>query len=344
MRRAGNAGRALICVTMFFAYPVTSLVLRHVFVVLFFRGRRAREGDDASVLNRRDRRVTTTLIIYLACLIPALYTENVGSVLAISGTIGASSLAYIGPGLIYMAVYGKEFLALVDETWGSSSPAVVECDEKPLESSFLLSSGILPKPTPISESIPKDIAWYILLMPIWCAIADMGQKRLNFFLQKEALKSPHINRIASEPQLNSLDIRMQSSISLDDVVEEERPATLELWTYNDDINRKRSSSFEGVVNNDLEGRSEKDGQPKPGPTLLPIGAILEGGKVLPYGAISGGNRAIGAAISAKAKKQSEVVVQADVENPTWSDFCIAIFFIAFGMLALSAGLVSILLK
>jgi hypothetical protein len=352
MRRAGNAGRALICVTMFLVYPMDSFVLRHIFVVFFFRGRRAREGDDASVLNRRDRRVTTTLVIYLSCLIPALYTENVGSVLAISGTIGASSLAYIGPGLIYMAVYGKEFLALVDETWGGSSPAVVEYEEKPIESSSLLADGKSSKPTLISESMlekfTKDTAWYFLLMPIWCTIADMGQTRLNFFLQKEALKSPHISRIASEPQLNSLDIHMQSSNSLDDVVEEETPDTFEVWTYNNDINIKRSNSFDGVDNSDLEGRPKKVGRPKSGPKLLPFGAISGGGKLLPYGAISGGNRAIGAAISAKrqseAKKQSDVVVPADAENPTWSDFCIAIFFIAFGMLALCAGLVSILLK
>ncbi|KAL3767069.1 hypothetical protein ACHAW5_005629 [Stephanodiscus triporus] len=58
MRRAGNVGRILICMTMFFAYPVTSFVIWHVFVVFFFRGRRTHEGNDASVLGRRNRRET----------------------------------------------------------------------------------------------------------------------------------------------------------------------------------------------------------------------------------------------------------------------------------------------
>jgi hypothetical protein len=357
MRRAGNAGRALICATMFFVYPMDSFVLRHVFVVFFFRGRRAREGDDASVLTRRDRRVATTLVIYLACLIPALYTKNVGSVLAISGTIGASSLAYIGPGLIYMAVYGEEFLALVNETWGSSSPPAVDYERKPLESSSLLPNKKKSEPTTKSESMlekfAKDVAWYILLMPIWCAIADMGQKRLNFFRQKEALKSPHISRIASTPQLNIDEdgIQRQRSSSFDSVIEEERSGSLEILAYDNNINKNRSSSFDGVDDGELDKQSKSGRQPKPDPKPLPHGVFP---KILPYGAIPGGNQAIGAAIAAKkqseakklseAKKQSGIGVPADVENPTWFDFCISIFFIVFGILALSAGLVSILLK
>jgi hypothetical protein len=337
MRRAGNVGRTFICLTMFFAYPVTSFVIRHVFVVFFFRGRRALEGDDASVLGRRDRRVAMTLIIYLACLVPALYTENVGFVMAIAGAIGASSLAYIGPGLIYMAVYGEEFLALVNETWGASSPPALEHEEKPLESSTLLSNRTFSKPTSMLTKYPKDVAWYLLLMPIWCAIADRGQRRLNEFRQKEALKSPHISRIASEPHLSEDDIRKHLSCIVDDATEVlEESVLFQQMVKDDDINRKRSSSFDGADDSELNKQSKSGSQPKPGP------------KLLPYGAISGGNQAIGAAIAAKkqseAKKQLDVAVAADVENPTWLDFGIAIFFIAFGMLALSAGLVSILLK
>lgn len=98
MRKAANVARVLMCTTMFFVYPIDSFVCRHVLVVLFFRGRRAHEGDDATVLNRRDRRVAVTLIVYFSSLIPALMVDNVGTVLAVSGTVGASCLAYIGPG------------------------------------------------------------------------------------------------------------------------------------------------------------------------------------------------------------------------------------------------------
>jgi hypothetical protein len=336
MRRAGNAGRILICVTMFFAYPVTSFVIRHIVVVFFFRGRRADEGDDASVLSRRDQRVTITLVIYLACLIPALFMKNAGFVMAISGTIGASSLAYIGPGLIYMAVYGEEFLALVNKIWGASSPPAVDYDMKPQESSSLVSKRASSEPTSKSESMLEkyvnDVLWYILLMPIWFVIADRGQKRLIEFRQKKALKIPHIGRIASEPHSNEDDIQRQLSGLVDGIIEEQEKSVLfKQMVHNDEINGKSSTSDHTA----LDRQPNLIIQPKPWP------------KPLTYGAISGDNQATGAAIAAEKQseaKQSEVVVPANAENPSLFDFCIAIFFIAFGMLALSAGLVSILLR
>ena len=60
-----NAARILLGTTMLFVYPMESFVARHVCVVLFFQGRSAHEGDDSSVLNRRDRRVTLTVLLYL---------------------------------------------------------------------------------------------------------------------------------------------------------------------------------------------------------------------------------------------------------------------------------------
>jgi hypothetical protein len=56
---------------------------RLIVVVFFFRGKRARESNDVSVLSRRDQHVTITLVIYLACLISALFTKNFGFVMAI---------------------------------------------------------------------------------------------------------------------------------------------------------------------------------------------------------------------------------------------------------------------
>lgn len=111
-----------------------------IVVVFFFRGRRARKSNDVLVLSRRDQHVTITLVIYLACLISALFTKNFGFVMAISGTIGVSSLAYISPWLIYMAMYGEELLALVNETWEASSPPAVDYERKPLESLSLMSN------------------------------------------------------------------------------------------------------------------------------------------------------------------------------------------------------------
>jgi len=59
-----KVARGLLGTTMLFVFPMESFVARHVLVVLFFKGRSAHEGDDTSVLNRRDRRITLTRVLY----------------------------------------------------------------------------------------------------------------------------------------------------------------------------------------------------------------------------------------------------------------------------------------
>ena len=54
-------------------------------------GRQAHEGDDHAVLDRIDRRVVTTIVLYLSVLIPALHFEDVGIVLSWTGTVAATS-------------------------------------------------------------------------------------------------------------------------------------------------------------------------------------------------------------------------------------------------------------
>eukprot|EP00578_Thalassiosira_sp_NH16_P032247 CAMPEP_0181080310 /NCGR_PEP_ID=MMETSP1071-20121207/2498_1 /TAXON_ID=35127 /ORGANISM="Thalassiosira sp., Strain NH16" /LENGTH=646 /DNA_ID=CAMNT_0023161777 /DNA_START=227 /DNA_END=2167 /DNA_ORIENTATION=+ len=330
MKRAGNVARGLMCTTMFFVYPMDSFVCRHVLVVLFFRGRRAHEGDDASVLARRDRRVAITLIVYFSSLIPALMVDNVGSVLAITGTIGASCLAYIGPGLIYMAVYGDKFLVKVDEVWG---PPAEDENQPPqdVESSQLLpstnkgseSTKSSPSPTKtIMQGLAKDAAWYLLLMPLWCSIAETGKKKLSDFQEKEALKSPHINRLGKEARSNGME--------MPPVPEEQERRR-----------RPRGGSSGSLSSSMTSGGAGS------GPKILPYGAVISGG--------GGGNKAIGAAILAKKRSGGDTAGKnrgggegednVDITDvpPAWSDFCVAIFFIVFGMVALCAGMVSILM-
>lgn len=80
-----NLARGLLGITMLFVYPLESFVARHVCVVLLFQGREAHEGEDSSVLNRRDRRITVTTLIYLLAVIPAALCTDLGNVLAITG-------------------------------------------------------------------------------------------------------------------------------------------------------------------------------------------------------------------------------------------------------------------
>ncbi len=299
--KAANLARGLLCTTMFFVYPVDLFVCRHVFVVLFFRGRRAHEGDDAAVLNRRDRRIALTLAVYFSSLIPALYVEEVGDVLAITGAIAGSSLSYIGPGMIYLAVYGDEFLKKVEEIWGKQEESTDTTPAEPdVESSRLLTNQqsneatITESPEP-KQSIFKSIAWYLLLMPIWCEVAKMGKAKLQEFKEKEALKSPHINRLGkvARPALQMV------------------PANI-----------PRVGSADG-------GNAGMPTFPTP-----------------KYGAMAGGNKAIGAAILAQQRSASFRMAPSEPadldEPPTWYDFWVAIFFVVFGMIALCAGLFSIL--
>ena len=298
IRRAANVARGLLCTTMFFVYPMDSFVCRHVLVVLLFRGRRAHEGDDAAVLSRRDRRVAMTLVIYLSSLIPALMVDNVGSVLAITGTIAGSSLSYIGPGLVYLAVYGDEFLQKVDEIWGDAIEVESE-EEQDTESTNLVpkTNSSTKEAQSFLQSLLKQTSWYFLLMPVWCSIATLGKRKLKLFREKEALKSPHLNRLGKIKHA---------------------PLT-------------RASSYTKVEQ-------------------LPLATINQGQKLV-YGAVPSGNKAIGAAILAKNKSdsmQSRSSMDGDEEvdvdtPPTWFDFFIAIFFVAFGMIALCAGLVSIMM-
>ncbi|EJK62070.1 hypothetical protein THAOC_17332 [Thalassiosira oceanica] len=143
--RAANIASMLLCGTMFFVYPLESFVCRHVVMTNLFKGRAAHEGDDHAVLDRWDRRGAATVLLYLAALFPALEYNDVGIVLSLTGTVAASTLSYIMPGLLYIGIYGDQFLALASQ-WRSK-----------LESSILL-----------------HIAWHVLLMPVWTRVASVG--------------------------------------------------------------------------------------------------------------------------------------------------------------------------
>merc|ERR1712070_671051 len=116
--KLAKIAKGLVGITMLFVYPMESFVARHVCVVLLFEGRKAHEGDDASVLNRRDRRITLTVVLYLSAVIPAALWEQLGDVLAVTGAVGGSCLSYIGPGILYLGIHGGRFLELSKAYFG----------------------------------------------------------------------------------------------------------------------------------------------------------------------------------------------------------------------------------
>ena len=118
-----NAGRVLLAITMVFTYPMESFVARHVLVQLLFNGSMDNttvgpNGEvvpEAKLFGLMGRREKWTLYLYLMALVPALIFDDIGPVLSLTGSLGASAIAYIAPGLVYLGVNGADFLDWVQQ-------------------------------------------------------------------------------------------------------------------------------------------------------------------------------------------------------------------------------------
>jgi len=105
---SANFARALLALTMFFTYPMEAFVARHVLVQLFWKGdldgylyhtttdpttgEESTAQTKAKVCRCLNRRHQATLLIYVLTLIPALFVDDLGPVLSITGAIGGCCL------------------------------------------------------------------------------------------------------------------------------------------------------------------------------------------------------------------------------------------------------------
>lgn len=251
--RAGNVARALLCGTMCFVYPLESFVCRHVIMTNLFQGREAHEGDDHKILDRLDRRVTVTVLLYLSALIPALYYDDVGIVLALSGTVAATTLTYIGPGLLFIGVHGQEFIDLVNTLW--------DIDFDDIDSTRWNIQSFL---------------WYILLMPVWCKFADMGKKGVSFTLAKRDIQTPCDAHLRLGKVRHKRDIiakqkqrRSEDKLLSDDELDNESPqksiepkTSAELGlitaTFSEDSNQNYGAISSSVFHEMVEDEGEDD--------------------------------------------------------------------------------------
>ena len=122
-----------------------------------------------SYLLDTNRRITNTIGLYILTLIPALIVDDLGPVLSITGAVGGSCLAYIGPGLVYLGINGEYFLEyIVTNLLGlPASNNTINKNNNNIEIQSLL------------NSTPKPWWWYPLLMPIWVHIATVGSNGMN---------------------------------------------------------------------------------------------------------------------------------------------------------------------
>ena len=342
MPKLALLARGLMCTCMFLVYPIESFVARHVLIVLFFRGRRAHEGDDHSVLARKDRRLALTLFLYVMALAPALTLTSLGKVLAISGSLGGSSLSYIGPGAAYLAVHGQEFRDMVKQRWNMSDAVVLPCGAA------------------VGGGLVHQFLWYATFMPLWCGIASIGLHNLAKHEEAEALRSPHVGRLGRVIHQHKAPGQVQRT-------KKGGPPRVLPPTIpgaGTTGGARRSAEFERLEADGGDGVDGVDGEEAPLiarsdslPRTAEGGsshiAVQYGAAATATGGVSGsgrqevvtdtGNRGIAAAIAAKnaagdgGKGPPAGEDDPQDDPPTLYDYSVAIFLFVFGLIAAAAG-------
>jgi hypothetical protein len=171
-------------------------VARHVLVKLIYNGDMDNEtvGPNGEIIPEvklfgiLGRREKVTLGIYVATLIPALIVDDLGPVLSLTGSLGASSIAYIGPGLVYFGVNGEDFLIyaakmLKDEGYKTNGKSS-ESGQIDLPVAGVSGAKIEMKPEPSYPQGSKPWWWYFSGFPIWCSIASSGALGTKTFLSE----------------------------------------------------------------------------------------------------------------------------------------------------------------
>jgi Transmembrane amino acid transporter protein len=319
---------------------------RHVCIVMLFSGQRAHAGDsDSSILNRRDRRIGLTFLLYLTAVVPAAFVTNMGNVLAITGAVGGSCLSYIGPGLIYLGIHGGRFLELVSESClGCMLPSerrpaleITESTEAPhsmVETTPLVTGDKKPNGTngdaidgendevPVQNEpfyLLKAALWYMCGFPMWCAIAGFGRKGLTRHVHDLTLKSPHPIRIGNVEY---------SRVLLSEI---EKGTEAPVWPLQRQHHSYSSLSAVGGPPTILA--------PSGATLLAPVASGDEGESV---------NARIGKDLLKKqqGKASQSDAIEADPQDvlPGVGDFMLAIFFILFGFMALVVGILSLFIK
>jgi len=167
-----NGARVLLAVTMFFTYPMESFVARHVVIKLFHRDDTdGNKSNDAKSLLQFgiNKRYKWTFGMYILSLIPAILLSDIGPILSMTGALGGSFLAYIGPGCLYLGVNGEEFLIMAYRLLGYNYNV-----EMKKESILVINDTKLN-----GKGRCKPFWWYLAGFPIWCKIASRGINNMS---------------------------------------------------------------------------------------------------------------------------------------------------------------------
>jgi hypothetical protein len=221
---------------------------------------------------------------------------NTGLILSATGAIGGSSLAYIGPGLTFMAVYHKEFIDLIRTRWQTSSKYLWQYPSVDSDScEQTLSVGI--------------ITWYVLLMPVWSSIAQLGECKMSEYIEKEDSLSPGLLK----PKRVT-------------VVTPTRLSRTNLTNENYNLIQLPRCPSDSAM----------DGKPNDEDAFLIHPNLQTRQAMYPYGSTA----------PCLATRLSAVEIEEEMKpnDPTWTEFYIAMFYVVIGVVAMALGLVSILTK
>ena len=197
-----NVARLLLAVTMFFTFPMESFVARHVVVMLFHKGdmdgrddptHTGEEGFEAGGFFIFNRRQSWTIGIYIAALIPALFFNDLGPVLSITGSVGGGCISYLAPGLLYLGVNGDAFLSYVHGLLQKNSnnysnrsvtdadlPVAGDSDQKIRDNENATDLPIAGSRMVLTNQNDQKPVWYYALgFPIWCKIASTGRANMT---------------------------------------------------------------------------------------------------------------------------------------------------------------------
>ena len=188
---AANGSRGLVAITMVFTYPMQAFVARHVMAKILYNG--DSEGDlvdehgntvpASKLCGFFGRREKMGLSIFIATIIPAMIFNDLGPVLSITGSVGGSCLAYIGPGLVYLGCHGEAFIQYTNEMMGHkqqqshTDPTI----ELPVEGD---SNATMQQQFEMEGGGSKPWWWWVGLFPIWRAIASTGSTGMKVRLQQ----------------------------------------------------------------------------------------------------------------------------------------------------------------
>ena len=217
--KAVNAARTLLAFTMFFTYPMESFVARHVVIQFFYGGNMDNlsvgpngepipEQKFLGIIGRRER---VTMGIYVLTLIPALIVDDLGPVLSLTGSLGASCLAYIAPGLAYIGVNGADFLHWATGSIHTKYTGVAGEVELPVvgDTSASLEVGV-----DATMHGRKPWWWFPTGMPIWTAIASRGDTGVKLFLAELGVSESDVASALSENEEVVVPVKRDYVISI----------------------------------------------------------------------------------------------------------------------------------